>query len=143
MGTLNKKVHGGDMNRERYAELKGILEERRREIMDQVQEKIRDVRTEGANSSTHGVLDAAETSESDIQDEIEFALITLDCAAARRRVPVHRYAGISDSPARNRALGWPLRRATFRRLDPGPPRGFARGEPWGRAAPYPQLISAR
>jgi DnaK suppressor protein len=77
MGTFNKKIHGGDMNRERYAELKGILEERRREIMDQVQEKIRDVRTEGANSSTHGVRDAAETSESDIQDEIEFALIQM------------------------------------------------------------------
>ena len=66
---------GGQMTRDRYAELTRILEERRREIMDQVQEKIRDVRTDGPNDE--GVLDAAESSESDIQDEIEFALIQM------------------------------------------------------------------
>ena len=71
------KAPGGQMNRDRYAELKRILEERRREIMSEVQDKIRDVRTEGANSTTHGVLDAAETSEADIQDDIEFALIQM------------------------------------------------------------------
>ena len=71
------KTPGGQMNRERYAELKRILEERRREIMNQVQDKIRDVRAEGSNSPTHGVLDAAETSEADIQDDIEFALIQM------------------------------------------------------------------
>jgi DnaK suppressor protein len=71
------KVPGGQMARDRYAELKRILEERRREIMSEVQDKIRDVRTEGANSTTHGVLDAAETSEADIQDDIEFALIQM------------------------------------------------------------------
>ena len=65
------------MARDRYAELKRILEERRREIMSAVQDKIRDVRSEGANNPTHGVLDAAETSESDIQDDIEFALIQM------------------------------------------------------------------
>ena len=68
---------GGQMTRDRYAELTRILEERRREIMDQVQEKIRDVRTESPNSPTQGVLDAAESSEADIQDEIEFALIQM------------------------------------------------------------------
>ena len=71
------KAAGGDMNRNRYAELKEILEERRREIMGQVQDKIRDVRTEGANNPNQGVLDAAESSESDIQDDIEFALIQM------------------------------------------------------------------
>jgi DnaK suppressor protein len=75
--TNSHKTPGGQMPRERYAELKRILEERRREIMSQVHEKIRDVRTEGANSTTHGVLDAAETSEADIQDDIEFALIQM------------------------------------------------------------------
>lgn len=65
------------MNRERYAELKRILEERRREIVDQVQGKMRDVRSEGANNPDQGVLDAAESSEADIQDEIEFALIQM------------------------------------------------------------------
>ena len=68
---------GGQMNRDRYSELKRILEERRREIMDQVQGKIRDVRSEGANNPNSGVLDAAETSEADIQDDIEFALIQM------------------------------------------------------------------
>ncbi len=71
------KAPGGQMNRDRYAELRRILEERRREIMSEVHGKIRDVRTEGANSPTTGVLDAAETSEADIQDDIEFALIQM------------------------------------------------------------------
>jgi DnaK suppressor protein len=71
------KAPGGDMARDRYAELRRILEERRREIMSEVHGKIRDVRAEGANSPTTGVLDAAETSEADIQDDIEFALIQM------------------------------------------------------------------
>ena len=72
-----KKTPRGEMNRDRYAELKSILEERRREIMSAVHEKIRDVRSGDANSATHGVLDAAESSEADIQDDIEFALIQM------------------------------------------------------------------
>ncbi len=71
------KAPGGEMQRERYSELKGILEERRREIMSAVHEKIRDVRSESANKPAHGVLDAAESSEADIQDDIEFALIQM------------------------------------------------------------------
>ena len=63
--------------RTRYAELKRILEERRREILSEVQEKMRDVRAEGASGEGQGVLDAAETSEADIQDDIEFALIQM------------------------------------------------------------------
>src|SRR5688572_33111641 len=71
------KVPGGQMNRDRYSELKSIHEERRREIMDQVLVTIRDVRSEGANNPNQGVLDAVETSEADIQDDIEFALIQM------------------------------------------------------------------
>src|SRR5258706_15866172 len=71
------KSPSGEMTKDRHAELTRILEERRREIMDQGQEKIRDVRTESPNSPTQGVLDAAESSEADIQDEIEFALIQM------------------------------------------------------------------
>jgi len=74
--SVNKSP-GGQMQRERYAELKRILEERRREITSAVHEKIRDARTEGSNSPSHGVLDAVESSEADIQDEIEFALIQM------------------------------------------------------------------
>ena len=65
------------MARDRYAELKGILEDRRREILNEVQEKMRDVRTVGAAGEGQGVLDAAEASEADIQDDIEFALIQM------------------------------------------------------------------
>src|SRR5678815_5228548 len=61
----------------RYDELEGIFEERRREIMSELQGRMRDVRTEGAGSTVQGVLDAAESSELDIQDEIEFALIQM------------------------------------------------------------------
>ena len=38
---------------------------------------MRDVRAEGASGEGQGVLDAAETSEADIQDDIEFALIQM------------------------------------------------------------------
>jgi DnaK suppressor protein len=65
------------MNPERYAELRRILDERRREIMSAVQEKIRDVRTEGTGTQVQGVLDAAESSGVDIQEDIEFALIQM------------------------------------------------------------------
>jgi DnaK suppressor protein len=71
------KGTGAQMDRDRYSELKRILEERRREIMDQVQGKIRDVRSEGANNPNQGVLDSVESSEMDIQDDIEFALIQM------------------------------------------------------------------
>jgi hypothetical protein len=60
-------------NTERYDELKAMLEERRREILGEVQGRMRDVRAEGAAAPERGVVDAAETSESDIQDDIEFA----------------------------------------------------------------------
>src|SRR5918995_324127 len=74
--TERSRTHMAGHN-SRYDELKGILEERRREIMNEVQGRMRDVRSEGAGSAVQGVLDAAESSELDIQDEIEFALIQM------------------------------------------------------------------
>ncbi len=65
------------MAQDRYVELKKILEERRREILSEVQEKMRDVRAVGASGEGQGVLDAAEASEADIQDDIELALIQM------------------------------------------------------------------
>ena len=65
------------MNPERYEDLNRILEERRREILSEVHEKIRDVRTEGNGVMAHGVLDAAESSEADTQDDIEFVLLQM------------------------------------------------------------------
>lgn len=72
------------MSQDRYAELRRILEERRREIMSEVHEKIRDVRTEGASGQVQGVLDAAESSEADIQEEIELALIQMKSETLNR-----------------------------------------------------------
>jgi len=60
----------------RYDELKQMLIERQREIMHEVQGKIRDVRAEGSDKD-HNVLDPGETSEVDIQEDIEFALIQM------------------------------------------------------------------
>ena len=45
-----KKADEHDTQRTRYADLKRILEDRRREIVSEVQGKIRDVRTEGHTS---------------------------------------------------------------------------------------------
>jgi DnaK suppressor protein len=45
--------------------------------MSEVQGRMRGVRAEGAGNAVQGVLDAAESSELDIQDEIEFALIQM------------------------------------------------------------------
>ena len=60
----------------RYEELKRMLVERQREILSEVQGKIRDVRAEGSEKD-HEVLDPGETSEVDIQEDIEFALIQM------------------------------------------------------------------
>jgi len=59
----------------RYNELKKMLEERRRELLSEVQGRIRDVRAEGGKD--RDVLDQGESSEVDIQDDIEFALIQM------------------------------------------------------------------
>ena len=72
---MTRKVVQTERARERYVELKHILEDRRKEILSEVQEKMRDVRAVGASGEGAGVLDAAETSEADIQDDIELALI--------------------------------------------------------------------
>ena len=59
----------------RYNELRKMLEERRRELLSEVQGKIRDVRADG--NKEREVLDQGESSEVDIQEDIEFALIQM------------------------------------------------------------------
>jgi DnaK suppressor protein len=61
----------------RYLDLKTILEDRRREILNEVQGKIREVRAEGTQSKLNEVFDAGESSDADIQEDIEFALIQM------------------------------------------------------------------
>ena len=69
---------GGDrMARSRYAELSKMLHERRSQLQAEVQGKMRDVRAEGLSGKMSEVLDAVESSEADIQEDIEFALIQM------------------------------------------------------------------
>jgi len=64
--------------RSRYSELKQMLDTRRREIHAEVKGKIRDVREEASwGTKATEVMDAGESSEADIQDDIEFALIQM------------------------------------------------------------------
>lgn len=69
-----KKTEAGTA---RYEELKEMLAGRRRQILSQVQEKIRDVRTENVSGKVNTVLDPGESSEAGIQEDIEFALIQM------------------------------------------------------------------
>jgi DnaK suppressor protein len=73
------------MDRSRYVELKGMLEDRRRQIEGQVQDKIRDVRAEGVwSGKLNEVLDDVESSEADIQEDIEFALIQMKAETLKK-----------------------------------------------------------
>lgn len=66
------------MSRTRYAELKQMLDGRRKELQAQVQGKMRGVREEGTwGGKLNEVLDAVESSEADIQEDLEFALIQM------------------------------------------------------------------
>jgi DnaK suppressor protein len=77
--SVNKR-----MDPERYAELRRILEERRREMVSEVKDKIRDVRAEATGTPVNGVLDAAESSDADIQEDIELALIQMKAETLNR-----------------------------------------------------------
>jgi DnaK suppressor protein len=66
------------MARSRYTELKKMLVERRSELQAEVQDKMRDVRAEGSwGGKQTEVFDAVESSEADIQEDIELALIQM------------------------------------------------------------------
>src|SRR5262249_41349929 len=59
-------------------ELKKMLDDRRREIQAEVKGKMRGVREEGTwGGKLNEVLDAVESSEADIQEDLEFALIQM------------------------------------------------------------------
>jgi DnaK suppressor protein len=74
MAATNKKI---TMNTQRYSDLKQMLEDRKKEILGQLHEKIRDVRTENVSGKVNTVLDPGESSEQGIQEDIEFALIQM------------------------------------------------------------------
>ena len=105
----------------RYSELKRMLEDRRREIQAEVQGKMRDVRAEGTwGGKTNEVFDAVESSEADIQDDIEFALIQMKAETLNKinealaRLDEGRYGhcyecGDEIAEARLRALPFAVR----------------------------------
>jgi DnaK suppressor protein len=99
-------------------ELTKILEDRRRELVQDVHGRIRDARAEG--SKEREVLDQGESSDVDIQDEIEFALIQMKAEtlkkidAALRRLGEGAYGDCSEcggeiAQARLRALPFAVR----------------------------------
>jgi DnaK suppressor protein len=102
----------------RYNELKKMLDNRRRELMAEVQGRMRDVRTE--SNKERDVLDQGESSEVDIQEDIELALIQMKSEtlnkieAALRRLDDGSYGncfecGEEISAARLKALPFAVR----------------------------------
>jgi DnaK suppressor protein len=102
----------------RYNELRKMLEDRRRELVNEVQGRMRDVRADG--NKDRDVLDQGESSEVDIQEDIEFALIQMKSEtlnkidAALRRLEDGTYGdcfecGDEISEARLRALPFAVR----------------------------------
>lgn len=79
----NGHASRGTMDTGRYTELRAILEERRREILDEVQTKIKTVRAEGPGSMMQTV-EMGEASEADVHDDIEFALIQMKAETLRK-----------------------------------------------------------
>ena len=62
----------------RYSDLKTMLDDRRRELQAEVQGKMRGVREEGSwGGKLNEVLDAVESAEADIQEDLEFALVQM------------------------------------------------------------------
>ncbi len=117
--TTATSTHKGERG-ERYDELKQMLEDRRREILSEVQSRIKDVRTEGAGGLTAGVVDAEETSVADIQEDIELALIQMKAETLTRinealgRLEENTYGRCNEcgqeiSPQRLRALPFAIR----------------------------------
>ena len=76
--TLKKAAAAPGQSRSRYSELKQMLTERRRELQAEVQGKMRGVREEGTwGGKLNEVLDAVESAEADIQEDLEFALVQM------------------------------------------------------------------
>ncbi len=103
----------------RYDELKRMLQERQRELTHEVQGRIRSVRADGAEKP-HEVMDQGETSEVDIQEDIELALIQMKAETLNKinealaRLETGRYGfcfecGEEITEARLRALPFAVR----------------------------------
>jgi DnaK suppressor protein len=116
MATTSKTIAA--TNSKRNHDLTKMLEDRRRQLVYEVQGKIRDGRRD--YNKEHEVLDEGESSELDVQEEIEFALIQLKAEtlkkidAALRRIGEGTYGecfecGENIPEARLRALPFAVR----------------------------------
>ena len=76
--TATKVAHTG-----RYEGLRHILEDRRREIVSEVNSKMKDVRVEGAGGIMQPV-EMGDISDATIQDDIDFALIQMKAETLQR-----------------------------------------------------------
>jgi DnaK suppressor protein len=78
MTKIRKTVAAAEMPKTRYSDLKQMLDDRRRELQAEVQGKMRGVREEGSwGGKLNEVLDAVESAEADIQEDLEFALVQM------------------------------------------------------------------
>ena len=78
MTKTQKTVAAAEVPKTRYSDLKRMLDDRRWEIHAEVQGKMRGVREEGSwGGKLNEVLDAVESAEADIQEELEFALVQM------------------------------------------------------------------
>jgi DnaK suppressor protein len=78
MKNTQKNVATAEVPKTRYSDLKQMLDDRRREIQAEVQGKMRGVREEGTwGGKLNEVLDAVESAEADIQEDLEFALVQM------------------------------------------------------------------
>jgi DnaK suppressor protein len=118
MATTTKVAKAAAGKTNRYNELRKMLEDRRRELMSDVQGRIRDVRS--SEGKDREVLDQGESSEVDIQEDIEFALIQMKAETLNKinealaRLDEGRYGhcyecGEEIAEARLRALPFAVR----------------------------------
>jgi DnaK suppressor protein len=84
MRNIQETTSATAVERSRYNELKQMLLGRRRELQAQVHDKMRDVRATGEVTKLSEVFDAGESSEADIQEDIELALIQMKSETLNR-----------------------------------------------------------
>ena len=80
--TMRKGTTTAGARARRLADVRAVLESRRAELSQEVDVRIRDVRSDGTGG--RNVLDGAESSEIDIQDDIEFALIQMKAETLKK-----------------------------------------------------------
>ncbi len=108
------------INTDRHAELRRILEDRRRALSLELRRQMQDVRAVGPADTAQGVVDAEEASVSDIQEDIEIALMQMKSETLNRvnealgRLEAGSYGfcyecGDEIAEARLRALPFALR----------------------------------